>query len=69
MKAKAIDMARNNATCVALIALICIGSLFMLANPLNIGAYDPPVLRGGVTHVVLFQFKETGAADAIADVS
>jgi hypothetical protein len=66
---KALDMARNNVTVLAIVAIFCLGSLFMLANPLNLGAYDPPPRHGGVTHIVMFQYKATAAADAIAEVS
>lgn len=69
MKTKTADMARGNSAFLALIALICLGTLFMLANPLNLGAYDPASTRGGVTHIVMFQFKDNAATDAIADVS
>jgi len=61
-------MARNNAMCLAVVAIFCLGSLFTLANPLGLGAYDSPSRHGGVTHIVMFQFKETVAVDAIKEV-
>jgi hypothetical protein len=68
---KAIEMARTNVTFIALVALFCLGSLFMLANPLSIGTNDSDSAsrHGGVTHIVMFQFKEAAAADAIAKVN
>lgn len=65
---KALDMARNNVAVLAIVAVFCLGSLFLLANPLALGAYDPPPRHGGVTHIVMFQFKDTAAADAVAEV-
>ncbi|OIW22808.1 hypothetical protein CONLIGDRAFT_650247 [Coniochaeta ligniaria NRRL 30616] len=62
-------MARNNVTVLAIVAIFCLGSLFMLANPLNLGAYDPPSQHGGVSHIVMFQFKDTASADAIAEAN
>ena len=66
---KALEMARNNAVCLAIVAVFCLGSLFTLANPLSLGAYEPPSRHGGVTHIVMFQFKETVAIEAIVEVT
>lgn len=66
---KTLDTARNNVAVLAIVAILSLGSLFMLANPLNLGAYDPPSRHGRVTHLVMFQFKDTAATDAIEEVS
>jgi len=64
------EMARNNVTFVAIVAVVCLGSLFMLANPLSLGTYDPPSSgHGSVTHLVLFQYKDDAAASVIAQVN
>lgn len=65
---KALDMARNNVAVLAIVAVFCLASLFLLANPLDLGAHDPPPRHGGVTHIVMFQFKDSAAADAVAEV-
>ncbi|KAB5559572.1 stress responsive A/B barrel domain-containing protein [Coniochaeta sp. 2T2.1] len=67
---KPVEMARNNVTILAIIGIFCLGSLFMLANPLSLGTYDPPSSRhGAVTHLVLFQYKDDAAADVIAQTN